>query len=137
MNVKINDLMTREVIVAQPHHTVAHLRNLMQKNHLHAVPIVASDGSLVGIVSNTDLAADLKDGTPAKSIMTEKVYTIPAYNDVHHAARLMRNHQCHHVVVTHEQEVVGMLSSFDLLELVEEHRFVMKPAPKTSRARRQ
>jgi signal-transduction protein with cAMP-binding, CBS, and nucleotidyltransferase domain len=61
--------------------------------------------------------------------MTEKVYTIPMYNDVHHAARLMRNHKVHHVVVTHEKKVVGILSSFDLLKLVEDHRFVMKAAP--------
>ena len=134
MNVKVHDLMTGQVIVAQPHHSVAHVRGLMQTNNLSAVPVV-SEESLVGIVTSTDLAADLKDGTPVNHIMTERVYTIPAYNDVHHAARLMRNHTCHHVVVTHEKKVVGILSSFDLLELVEEHRFVMKPAPAQSKTK--
>ena len=38
----------------------------------------------------------------------------------------MRNHQIHHLVVTHEQKIVGVLSAFDLLKLVEDHRFVMK-----------
>jgi hypothetical protein len=35
-------------------------------------------------------------------------------------------------VVTHEKKVVGILSSFDLLKLVEEHRWVPKnpPSPK-------
>jgi signal-transduction protein with cAMP-binding, CBS, and nucleotidyltransferase domain len=61
--------------------------------------------------------------------MVRDVYTIPQYNDVHRAARLLRNHRIHHVEVTHEQAVVGILSSFDLLALVEEHRFVMKNAP--------
>jgi len=37
------------------------------------------------------------------------------------------------VVVTHEKEMVGMLSSLDLLELVEQHWFVMKPDPTPSR----
>ncbi len=64
--------------------------------------------------------------------MTEKVYTIPMYNDIHHAARLMRNHHVHHVVVTNEKKVVGMLSSFDLLKLVEKHRFEIKSAPSKS-----
>lgn len=69
--------------------------------------------------------------------MSDKVYTIPQYNDVHQAARLMRNHHIHHVVVTHEKVVVGIISSFDLLELVEDHRFVMKPGPTPRRERRQ
>jgi CBS domain-containing protein len=129
VNLKVKDLMAEQVITAQPHHTVSHVRKLMEANGVHAVPIVASDESLAGVVTTADLAAKLKDATPISKVMTERVYTIPAYNDVHLAARLMRNHHCHHVVVTHEQKVVGILSSMDLLELVEEHRFVMKPGP--------
>src|SRR3712207_3908588 len=76
--------------------------------------------------------------TPIGGVMTSEVYTIPQYNDIHHTARLMRNHKIHHVV-TQEKKVVGVLSSFDLLKLVEQHRFVMKAGPTPSRreARRQ
>jgi signal-transduction protein with cAMP-binding, CBS, and nucleotidyltransferase domain len=41
----------------------------------------------------------------------------------------MRNHKIHHLIVTHEQKVVGILSAFDLLKLVENHRFIDKNAP--------
>lgn len=129
MNVTVQDLMAEQVITAQPHHTVGHVRKLFQNNGIHAVPVVHSDGPLAGIVTTADLAEDLKEGTPVTKVMTERVYTIPAYNGVHLAARLMRNHGCHHVVVTHEQKVAGILSSMDLLSLVEQHRFVMKPGP--------
>ncbi len=44
----------------------------------------------------------------------------------------MRNHGIHHVVVAEGQAVVGILSSFDLLRLVEDHRFVAKNAPTPS-----
>lgn len=137
MNVSVSDVMSSNVISAQRHHSVAHVRDLFKRNSLHAVPVVDSDNKLVGIISTADLAAPLKDGSPVSTVMTERVYTIPAYNDVHHAARLMRNHRCHHVVVTHEQKVVGMVSSFDLLELVEEHRFVMKPSPQPAKRGKQ
>jgi CBS domain-containing protein len=129
MNVKIKDLMVEQVITAQPHHSVEHVRGLMERNHISAVPVVGPEGEAVGIVSATDLIADPKAGTPVSQIMTERVYTVPAYNDAHVAARVMRNHKIHHVVVTHEKEVVGIISSFDLLQLVEDHRFVMKAAP--------
>ncbi|MCP4319597.1 MAG: hypothetical protein GY789_27340 [Hyphomicrobiales bacterium] len=34
----------------------------------------------------------------------------------------MRKNKIHHVVVTHQKQVVGLISSFDLLKLVEGHR---------------
>lgn len=133
MNVKIKDLMAEQVISAQPHHTVDHVRGLMERNRISAVPVLGPDGEAVGIVTATDLVADLKGTTPVTDVMTRQVHRVPAYNDVHVAARVMRNHKIHHVVVTHEQEVVGIISSFDLLQLVEDHRFVAKGAPDVSK----
>lgn len=134
MNTKIADLMAKRVVSAQPHHSVEHVRGMMEKNKIHAVPIVGPDDELVGMVSSADLMADLKPASPINSVMTEHVYAVPAYNDVSAAARMMRKHKIHHAVVTHEKKVVGMISSFDLLKLVEGHRFVMKPGPKPKKA---
>ena len=50
------------------------------------------------------------------------------------AARMMRNHKIHHLVVTSEQQVIGMISSYDLLKLVEGRRFEMKN-PSTPKSR--
>ncbi|NIP31990.1 MAG: CBS domain-containing protein [Candidatus Dadabacteria bacterium] len=124
--------MAKNVIGCQPHHTVEHVKKMMKKNKVHAIPVLDGENELRGIVSSMDMTEDLKNKTPISKVMTEKVYTIPMYNDIHHVARLMRNHKVHHVVVTHEKKIVGILSSFDLLKLVEDHRFVMKPAPSKS-----
>lgn len=129
MNLKIADLMAKRVIAAVPHHTVAHVRDMMQRNKVHAIPIVGPDMEALGIVSSVDLARRLKDGTPISRVMSRELKTIPAYNDVSAAARAMRRGKIHHLVVTHEKRVVGVISSFDLMKLVEGHRFVMKPAP--------
>lgn len=129
MNVKINDLMVGKVIQAEPHHSVDHVRKLMERNRIGAVPVVDTEGRPVGIVSSTDLVAELKPGTPIRKVMTERVYAVPRYDDVHVAARIMRRHKIHHVVVTHEKQVMGILSAFDLLKLVEGKRFVAKSAP--------
>lgn len=132
MNVKIADLMVANVLTVQPHHSVEHIRGILKKNRLNTLPVVDSDGGVVGIVSSADLVGGLKSGTPISKIMTTRVYSVPQYDDVHIAARVMRNHKIHHVVVTHEQKVVGILSSFDLIKLVEDHRFIMKGAPTES-----
>ena len=135
MNTKIADLMAKRVITAQPHHSIDHVRAMMERNRIHAVPIVGPDGEASGIVTTADVARKLKGETPVKRIMTKRVYAVPAYNDVSAAARIMRKHRIHHVVVTHEKQVVGIISSLDLLKLVEGHRFTAKnaPAPRKSR----
>ena len=136
MNVKIADLMAKRVISAEPHHTVEHVRGVLQRNRIHAIPVVGPDSEPLGIVTSTDLASDLKNGTPVSRLMTQDVRTVPAYNDASVAARIMRKNKIHHVVVTHEKRVVGMISSFDLLKLVEGHRFAVKGAPSASKRKR-
>lgn len=135
MNIKVREVMVSNVISCQPHHVVDHVRGIMERNAIHALPVVGPEDQLLGIVSMTDLGANVKAQKPVSEVMTDQVLTVPAYDDVHVAARVMRNHRIHHVVVTHEGKVVGMLSSFDLLRLVEDHRFVMKNAPTPARTR--
>lgn len=131
MSVKVSDLMQTPVFTLQRHHTVARARKLMQEHAISAIPIVGTDDELLGIVSKTDLIADLKDATPLSQIMSPHAWSVPQYNDISAAARVMRKHSVHHVVVTHEKKVIGVISSMDLLSLVEDHRFVMKPGAKT------
>jgi len=138
MAVKIEELMSKQVVVARPHQTVQHVKDMMDRNHVHSIPVVDDEGEPVGIASVADLIGQ-KDGAPVSGVMTEKVYTVSAYDGPHVAARVMRNHKIRHVVVTDEQTVVGILSAFDLLQLVEDHRFVMKnpPTPKRKESKRQ
>jgi CBS domain-containing protein len=132
MNAKVHELMTESVVTTEPHVAIERVRRLLKRNKVGGVPVVDTDGQPVGIVSATDLVESLKPDSPVSTIMTEKVYTVPKYDDVSIAARIMRNHKIHHVVVTHEQKVVGMISSFDLLALVESHRWVPKNPPSGS-----
>ncbi|MEM9555210.1 MAG: CBS domain-containing protein [Acidobacteriota bacterium] len=132
MNAKVHDLMTPSPVTTEPHRSVEHVRKMLERNRITAVPVADSDGRPVGIVSATDLLGDHKDGSPISTLMTESVYTVPQYADVSLAARVMRNHQIHRVVVTNEQKIVGVISAFDLLALVEDKRFVAKNAPTPS-----
>lgn len=129
MNAKVDDLMTKSVITIEPHTTIDRVRRILQRNKVGAIPVVDPDGQPVGIVSATDLVPSLKNESHASAIMTKKVYTVPKYDDVSVAARIMRNHKIHRLVVTHEQKVVGMITTFDLLELVQDHRWVPKNPP--------
>ena len=132
MNVKVADLMVPNVVTTTPHKTVGHVKTMMRNSNIRVLPVVGPEDEALGIVSASDLLDDVSDETPVSRVMTEKVYTVAQYDDVHVPARVMRNHRIHHVVVTHEGRVVGILSSFDLMKLVEDKRFVMKNPPTES-----
>ena len=126
--------MNSEVIVATTYDTIGALRELMLDEGVHAIPIVDAENKPLGIVTSTDLMNGDSPKTLACEVMTTvPIFTVPKYSDIHTAARVMRNHNLHHLVVTHEKEIVGILSSFDFLQLVEEHRFVVKGAPTESK----
>ncbi len=133
MNAKVHDLMTGSVVTTEPHASIERVARIMQNNKVGAIPVVDGEGQPVGIVSATDLVSELKPDAPVSTIMTEKVYTVPQYDDVSIAARIMRNHKIHRVIVTHERKVVGVISAYDLLALVEGHRWVAKNPPSASK----
>lgn len=129
MNIKIDDIMKNRVMTATPHQTAGHIRGVLKEHRVNFMPVVGPDRQVLGVVSANDLLGDVADGAPISGVMTEKVYSVPQYEDVSTAARIMRNHKIHHLVVTHENKLAGVVSSFDLLQLVEDHRFVLKNAP--------
>ena len=137
MNVKIADLMMSPVMTATPHQTMGHLKEVMRDNKASCMPVVDSENRPVGIITSSDMLGDYPEGSPVSAYMSDKVFMVPQYNDVSMAARIMRNHKIHHVVVTHEKEIVGIISSYDLLQLVENHRFVMKNPPTESKKKKQ
>ncbi len=126
MNVKIDDVMAHQVVTVQPHHTIAHVRAVMERNRVHALPVVGPDNEVRGIISSSDLIGGHPDGAHVSSIMTTPVWCLPRYNNVDVAATVMRKHHVHHIIVTHDRKVVGIVSAFDLLQLVESRRFVEK-----------
>lgn len=129
MTIKIADVMQKSVVTTTPEASLGEVRRKMSEANISSVPVVDSENQVVGIVTTSDLVKHHDDSTRISELLGEHVYTVPAYNPVHIAARVMRNHRIHHAVVTHEQKVVGIVSSFDLLKLVEDHRFVMKNPP--------
>jgi len=133
MNIKVKDLMVKSVITTMPHKTIGHAQAIMTKNKIKSIPVVDAEMKIKGIITATDLLDDFSVATPISKKMTTKVYTIPAYSNINIAARMMRNHDINHLVVSDEKKIVGVLSAHDLLKLVEDHRFIMKNPPTPSK----
>jgi CBS domain-containing protein len=126
MKVRIADLMTNVVITSTPHKTLGHVKEVMRKNKISAVAIVDYENEPKGIVTTNDFKLGVKDNTPVSSVLSGKIYTVPAYNKASVAARIMLKRKVHHVLVTHEKKLVGMISSFDLLSLLDSKKYTLK-----------
>ncbi len=88
---------------------------------IHALPVVDEDGELVGIITSHDLVDDelsFEDGSTIAEIMNSPVVVIDVEASIAEAAQTMRAEHIHHLVVLEDREPVGILSSFDLLQLL-------------------
>ena len=130
---RIADLMIDQVIVVTRHQSLGHARKLMTEHGIHSVPVVDADRKPIGIITSSDLLSDLAEESQVATAMTRRVFSVSPYEQPHVAARVMRKHSIHHLVVTDDGRVVGVISSFDLLRLVEDRRYTAKSLPKTAR----
>ncbi len=127
MTVKVIDIMSKkQPLFATVKQNIGHVRTIFMNNKVSILPVIDADEYVVGVISHRDLIDQTNDELRVDTIMTAKVYTIPSYENVDIAARIMKKQKIHHLIVTHEKKLVGVVSSFDLLTLVENKRFVEK-----------
>lgn len=110
--------MTPSVITAEAYQPVTHVRQLMEKNGVSAIPVVSADKQPIGIVTSSDVVTEYDENATVGEIMTRAVYSLSNSDDVSDAASMMRAHEVHHIVILDDGRVVGILSSFDLLKLL-------------------
>jgi len=123
MEVTVAEVMVPRVFVVTPDDKVAYVRGVMKGRGIHAVPVFDEEDRPIGIVTATDLIDAPHDEMIVADIMSLNVVTVPQEDTVAVAAQMMRDNKLHHLLVTSQDEVVGILSSFDLLRVVEDNGF--------------
>ncbi|AEH23844.1 CBS domain-containing protein [Pyrococcus yayanosii] len=61
-NKPVEDIMTRELIIATPHMTVYEVAKKMAKYHIEQLPVIRGEGELVGLIRDFDLLKVLVKG---------------------------------------------------------------------------
>lgn len=121
--------MTPEPITIEPHETVKAAFARMGERKIRHLPVVLK-GKLVGIVSDRDIRTCLppvegNEGElalakrlleqPVRQHMTEAVRHLPSTADVAEAVDLMLEHRFGCLPVVDGDELVGVITYFDLL----------------------
>jgi len=126
---KCSEVMTMNPACCLPNDTVAQLAQMMKNKDIGPVPIIENEKTrrLVGIVTDRDLAlkvvAEGRDArtTTAAEVMTRKVVTCHAEDDLQKALEAMSEHQLRRIpVVDNDFRIIGIIAQADVATRVDQ-----------------
>jgi CBS domain-containing protein len=124
-------LMTARVVVAAPDTSLAEAARLLAGVEISGLPIVEADGQVIGIVTESDLLEALLSPvaveTPVRTLMTTHVVTVDEFTLADSVIRLLREKRFHHLPVTRQGVVVGLITPQDVLRYFVEHELPLPP----------
>jgi CBS domain-containing protein len=122
MSKPISSMMQTQAMAVDMDATLEQVDEVLRLNNLSAVPVIErSNGSVLGIVSARDLAHfhHLKENAPevrAWEICSYKPVEVSPDASVSDVARLMVARGIHHVVVTENKAIIGIVSALDFVK---------------------
>lgn len=107
--------MSPSVISVEPKQSLGDAQKLLESHGVRQLPVV-HDGLLVGIITDRDLRSDATGASRVEELMTRDPITIESSESVDEAARLLRRSKVNALPVVDGDQLVGMLSTSDVLD---------------------
>lgn len=140
---KVRDVMTSDVKVVQYNDSVKHFLEQLEELEISGMPVVDADGRLLGVATMTDVGKGVQDpplttesdrdfydedegnlsgldSAKVADIMTEHMVTVQPESELFELANLMSETGIHRVFVTAGEEVVGVVTSLDMVRVLGE-----------------
>jgi CBS domain-containing protein len=141
--------MQTQVVVVAPGDSLAAVMRLFSDEGIHGAPVVDDEGRVLGVISTSDLlraAADAEeaarpgygyfesgvetypegleelvggDDRRAEDVMTDAIVSVDPTAGLAEVARTLRENRVHRVLVLDDDALVGIISSFDLIAVLE------------------
>jgi acetoin utilization protein AcuB len=119
----VRDCMTRSPLTVRPESDPLAALALLKRGSFRRLPVVDDGGTLVGIVSRSDLEVFLfKSGSPkvterqhrVEQVMQRSVVTVPSDCPLEEAASLMIEHKIGSLLVVEAGRLVGIITETDI-----------------------
>ncbi len=126
---KCNEVMTKNPLCCLPEDLATKAAKLMKNEHIGSIPVIENEQTkkLVGIVTDRDLTLRIvAEGLDAKStkvetVMTRKMVTCHAEDDLQKALDAMAEHQLRRIpVVDGDNKIVGIIAQADVATRVDQ-----------------
>lgn len=135
-NEPIKNIMTSKLVFANINSKISEVKNLMQENHVHHVPVV-SGKKLIGLVSRVDILRSsfsdlfIKDDKASeeqldsvasiKDVMTQDIKTITTSSSVRDAAMVLLADDFNSLpIIDENEELAGIVTSKDIIRYLVE-----------------
>ena len=121
----IEEVMRKDIIKLTPEDTVAKAAREMSKKDLGCIVIV-EDSKPTGVVTERDIVKRVisKGKKPSKvklgSVMSSPVITVDYDSSIHEASKIISEENVRRLIVTKNDEIVGIVTSIDLLNYAPE-----------------
>ena len=122
----VADVMALDLVVVRADAPIEQAAELMDRHHVSGLPVVGHAGTLVGVVSQTDLVRARSTeylwsnwpGLAVRHLMTSPAVTVLRSTPLAIAAARMERHHIHRLVVVADDDEsvpIGILSTTDLV----------------------
>ena len=126
---KCSEVMTKSPVCCLPNAMAADVAELMNSGNIGSIPVIENEQTkkIIGIVTDRDLTLKIvAKGLDAKStkveaVMTRKVVTCRADDDLQKALDAMAEHQLRRIpVVDADHKIVGIIAQADVATRVDQ-----------------
>jgi CBS domain-containing protein len=132
---KVEEIMTRNPKACTPTDCLADAARFMWDSDCGVLPVVAHGGDVVGLITDRDIcmAAAINNrnlsNMAVEEVISGKVYSVKATDDVHRAVETMKEHRVRRLPVLNDSgQLAGMLSMNDLVGAARETEDKKRPA---------
>ncbi len=123
---KIGECMDAVVPTLGPETQIMKAVDFLLRHRVTGAPVVDSDGSLLGIITETDLLKLVTEGIQGQppveatvaEYMTPDVVTVPPTVDIYYVAGIFLNNKFRRLPVVKDGKIVGAITRYDLLRVI-------------------
>ena len=118
---QLAEIMQKKVITIRPEATVQEAGKEMANHTVNSLVVINGSGKLVGILTNSDIIKNvIVSGESSKKvlvsdIMTKDVIVASPQATLEEAANVMVKYKIKHLPIVHEDVVVGIVTTTDLI----------------------
>jgi len=121
MDKAISNLVASEVVVVGLNDRIEIVVETLDSNKLSCVPVVDSEGKCFGVISSPDLVHFQKMNLNPKAelaweVCTHKIIEVSPNISIKEAAELMIKNKIHHIIISENNSLKGIVSSIDIIE---------------------
>ena len=128
-SVTAKDIMEKPVLAATPLASLRDVATQLVTNEFSGMPVAASDGRVVGVVTESDIVRTLIEGKrlenlTAGEVMTGPPITVDVDAPIEEVMKKLEENRIVRVPVMNQDKLVGIISRRDVIRAILEPEFI-------------